>query len=170
MYNCGRTLHFPLLTLKFIHSFCYRLMTVHINKVTGHISIWAVTWPLTFKSLFRALYIRWVSSLVMQYFKETEKDLKKIDIIRLQKVHYNSTESIDLFDYINKSYRILRKCPTKHKDDHSIMVRMQRVLCKARHLRSYQWYLTHEGIHLDEKALCTFLFTDLTYVFNYSLD
>ena len=47
---------------------------------------------------------------------------------------YASTENMEFFTYINKSLRNLRKLPIKHKEDRSTLVRVRKLLFKARYL------------------------------------
>ena len=74
--------------------------------------------------------------------------------------------------FIDKGLRDLRKLPTKHKEDHCTLVRMRKVLTKARYLKmilSITSNLIFKGPDIGEGDIFL-LFIDFTDVFNYSLE
>ena len=93
---------------------------------------------------------------------------------------YASTENMEFFTYINNRLRNLRKLPTKHKEDHSTLVRVRKMLFKARYLNlilPIRSNLNLRGPDIREGNIfgwwcymCLFLFIDFTDIFNHSLD
>ena len=82
---------------------------------------------------------------------------------------------MEFFTYINKSLRNLRKLPIKHKEDRSTLVRVRKLLFKARYLNliipiTSNLNLRGPDIREGEYNMCLFLLIDFTDVFNYSLD
>ena len=104
----------------------------------------------------------------------------KLYIIWVQKFYCNSTENMEFFTFTNKSRRNPRKLAIRHKEDHSTLVRLRKVLCKARYLNlilPIKTYLHLKGSDISEGNIfgwlcymCLFLFIDFTDVFIYSLD
>ena len=87
---------------------------------------------------------------------------------------------MEFFTYINKSLRNLRKLPIKHKEDRSTLVRVRKLLFKARYLNliipitsnlNLRGPDIREGEYIWLIMLYVLvLFIDFTDVFNYSLD